>query len=203
MKAQGSRTTLNRCESLRQASRAMGSTRERSGSLTANWSISSSPTRAGSIDAAAADSRRRIARGRLSHGSLLRRRCEYEGPEREDQAGVVMDGRECVTSPILPGTLGPRALLQQPSAACNATTNFSWWRIEGRLAIIIYEASQCSMDLRRFPFDWQVLCPALVTISHWRQLDCAAGSVPHPTYRLVPLRRKDEACSCGSSALQQ
>ena len=102
------------------------------------------------------------------------------------------------TSPILPGTLwGPELFFSNcvGSVQCNYELFVVEDPDEGRLKrIIIYECvMQCSMDLRRFPFDWQVLCPTLVTISHWRQLDCArGGSVPHPTYRLVPLRRKDE-----------
>ena len=103
------------------------------------------------------------------------------------------------TSPILPGTLwGPELFFSNcvGSVQCNYELFAVCDPDEGRLKrIIIYECvMQCSMDLRRFPFDWQVLCPTLVTISHWRQLDCArGGSISQGmTYKLVPLRRKDE-----------
>ena len=103
------------------------------------------------------------------------------------------------TSPILPGTLwGPELFFGNcvGGVHCNYEQFVVSGPDEGRLKRIInYECTvQCSMDLRRFPFDWQVLCPTLVTISHWRQLNLArGGSIPHDmTYKLVPLRRKDE-----------
>ena len=103
------------------------------------------------------------------------------------------------TSPILPGTLwGPELFFGNcvGGVHCNYEQFVVSGPEEGRLKRIInYECTvQCSMDLRRFPFDWQVLCPTLVTISHWRQLNLArGGSIPHGmTYKLVPLRRKDE-----------
>ena len=103
------------------------------------------------------------------------------------------------TSPILPGTLwGPELFFGNcvGGVHCNYEQFVVSGPDEGRLKRIInYECTvQCSMDLRRFPFDWQVLCPTLVTISHWRQLDCArGGSISHGMmYKLVPLRRKDE-----------
>ena len=103
------------------------------------------------------------------------------------------------TSPILPGTLwGPELFFGNcvGGVHCNYEQFVVSGPDEGRLKRIInYECTvQCSMDLRRFPFDWQVLCPTLVTISHWRQLNLArGGSIPHGmTYKLVPLRRKDE-----------
>ena len=103
------------------------------------------------------------------------------------------------TSPILPGTLwGPELFFGNcvGGVHCNYEQFVVSGPNEGRLKRIInYECTvQCSMDLRRFPFDWQVLCPTLVTISHWRQLNLArGGSIPHGmTYKLVPLRRKDE-----------
>jgi len=102
-------------------------------------------------------------------------------------------------SPILPGTLwGPELFFGNcvGGVHCNYEQFVVSGPDEGRLKRIInYECTvQCSMDLRRFPFDWQVLCPTLVTISHWRQLNLArGGSIPHGmTYKLVPLRRKDE-----------
>ena len=102
-------------------------------------------------------------------------------------------------SPILPGTLwGPELFFGNcvGGVHCNYEQFVVSGPNEGRLKRIInYECTvQCSMDLRRFPFDWQVLCPTLVTISHWRQLNLArGGSIPHGmTYKLVPLRRKDE-----------
>ena len=90
------------------------------------------------------------------------------------------------TSPILPGTLwGPELFFSNcvGSVQCNYELFAVCDPDEGRLKrIIIYECvMQCSMDLRRFPFDWQVLCPTLVTISHWRQLDCARGGSISPT----------------------
>ena len=102
-------------------------------------------------------------------------------------------------SPILPGTLwGPELFFGNcvGGVHCNYEQFVVSGPDEGRLKRIInYECTvQCSMDLRRFPFDWQGLCPTLVTISHWRQLNLArGGSIPHGmTYKLVPLRRKDE-----------
>ena len=90
------------------------------------------------------------------------------------------------TSPILPGTLwGPELFFGNcvGGVHCNYEQFVVSGPEEGRLKRIInYECTvQCSMDLRRFPFDWQVLCPTLVTISHWRQLDCARGGSISPT----------------------
>ena len=103
------------------------------------------------------------------------------------------------TSPLLPPTLwGPEVTLR--NAIGGAAREFEQFVVtdasRGRLKRIInFEATVSTpMQLEKFPFDVQDLTPEFVSISHWRQLDCArGGSLPHgQSYRLRQVQEEGE-----------